>query len=398
MKIAIVTPFGAEERLDHFAEFLLAQGLIGQGTDVRLYTYRIRSNPAYANDGTYKTVPVVRCAQYVGFSPWVFWSLIRFRPKIVVLCHIRSFLSWPAYLAARCIGAKVVFQVVGFLHDPWVVEDRDNPLETVRASVNFISTMGGFLVCAVHGSFLSCWENYVTHMPLVRADARVTITKFEQMMLKRLAGIDSIVIPWGIPPASEHIPEREPTFQDGGHCPASFLLFIGQVKRRKGWDTIVEALAILKRDGIRKDLIFVTSSSPAEYHEATELVHRLELDDRVHFLFNISNEERAWLLHRAMATLAPSRYEGFGLTVFESWVEGVPVLGTDIPVYSDFLLDGDTGLVSKKGDPESLASNLKRLEEPGMHERLVAGGRRMALRYSDQAIVDNFVRLFSSLA
>ena len=37
-RIAIVTPYGAEERLDNYAEFVLAQELIERGYDVRMFT------------------------------------------------------------------------------------------------------------------------------------------------------------------------------------------------------------------------------------------------------------------------------------------------------------------------------------------------------------------------
>lgn len=397
-KIAIITPYGAEERLDHFAEFLLAQRLIPRGHDVRFYTYRIRSISDYANDRTHKGVTVFRCRSLFGMAPRLVWQILRWRPQVVVLCHIRSSLNFPAYFASRLVGAKFIFQVVGFLHDPYVVADRDNPLESIYTDLRIIHRFPQFLGCVFRQRKLTeCWENYTFHYPLYRSDVRVTITPFERDMLKQVTGLDSAVVPWGVRSVDPHAPETMPAPLAGRPFPATFLFYIGQVKKRKGWDTVIEALAILKREGITKELVFVTSSSASEYQEAIDKVHGLGLDDQVWFLFKISNEEKTWLYRRAEATLAPSRYEGFGLTVFESWAEGVPVLGTDIPVYSDFLHDGVTGLVSKKGDPASLARNIQRLSEPGMREKLVEGGRTKVREYTDEKIVDGFLRVIKRL-
>ncbi|MEK7116487.1 MAG: glycosyltransferase family 4 protein [Patescibacteria group bacterium] len=396
LKIAIVTPFGAEERLDHFADFLLAQGLIRKGYDLRFYTYRIRSNPEY-RDGTYKGVRVYRCSQVKGFSPRLVWQLLCFRPNVVILCHIRSLLNFVASIAARLVGAKVIFQVVGVLHDPYIVADRDNPIGTMYSENRIITRFPQFLSCLFnpkkHGS---CWENYAYHAPLAQADVRVNIMNFEHDMLKKATGLESLVIPWGIPLRKE-VEERVPDPQRNTSLPESFLFYIGQVKKRKGWDTIIESLALLKQEGIRKNLVFVTSSSPEEFKEAEDLVTQRGLADQVWVLFRISNEEKAWFYKRAEATLAPSRYEAFGLTLFESFAAGTPVLGTDIPVYSDFLFDGETGMVSKKGDPSTLAENIKRLADPELRKKLVDGGYRIVQKFTDGRMVDSFDRLIQDI-
>jgi glycosyltransferase involved in cell wall biosynthesis len=391
-KVAIVTPYGAEDRLDVFAEFIVAKGLAQRGHEVRFYTYRIRSNPDYAETKkNYKGIQVTRCPQKYGFSPRLIWELIRWRPDVIILCHIRNALSYPAYLVARLVGAKVLFQVVGLLHDPHVVGDRDNPLETIRPEITLLHTLGQFIRYAWKTrNLIDSWENYAFHAPLYKADERITVTEFERGIMKKLVGLDSNVIPWGVPARDPNLHEQKPVMRDGRTLPETYFFYIGQVKKRKGWDTIIEALAILKAQGLRKNLVFVTSSNPSEYQEAIDLVKAHGLEDQVYFLFKISNQEKEWLYMRTEATLTPSRYEGFGLPVFESWVHDKPVLGTDIPVYQDFLIDGETGLVSKKGDPVTLAENIKRLQDQALRTIVIEGGRRKAHEYNDERIVALF--------
>jgi glycosyltransferase involved in cell wall biosynthesis len=316
----------------------------------------------------------------------------------VILCHIRNYLNFSASLAARLVGAKVIFQVIGFLHDPAVSSDREDPLETILPKVRLTHTLRDFFGSLFHRDpFSACWENFIFHSPLYRADARVTITEFEREKLQTVAGLDSTVIPWGISAEPPTLDAREPKTADGKSVPSDFLLLIAQIKRRKGWDTAVEALAALKRQGVNESLVFVTPSSPEECQEAYRRVEELGIADRVVFLRKISNEEKAWLFRRAKATLVPSRYEGFGLPIFESWAYGVPVLGTDIPVFTDFLRHRETGLVSKKGDPSTLAENIKLLADTNVRERVISGGRTMLSKYGDQQIIERFKKLMASI-
>jgi glycosyltransferase involved in cell wall biosynthesis len=399
MNVAIVTPFGAEKRLDAFAEFLIAQHLIKDGQDARLFTYNLENNPEYADKRLiYKTVPTMRCRQRYGFSPRLIIEILKFRPQLVMLCHIRSWLNLSGYVAARLVGAKIVFKVIGFLHDPCIVSDRDNPLETVHPKITLLTSVSRLVKSYFETPPTGCgrWENFVTHYPMARADRLITITEFEREWVKRVMGLDSKLVPWGVKLEADQASESEPQLPEG--CPReNFLFFIGQVKRRKGWDTIIEALALLKEQGVRKDLVFVTSSSPDEYKEAHDLVERLGVKDRVHFLYRVSNEEKAWLYRRATGLLAPSRYEGFGLTPFEAFDFGVPVFGTDIPVYSDFLKDGYNSLISKKGDPVTLAENVKRLDQPGMRDVLIRGGKETVAKYTDKQIYEAYQKAVEGL-
>ncbi|HEU0050985.1 MAG TPA: glycosyltransferase family 4 protein [Patescibacteria group bacterium] len=396
-KVAIVTPFGAEERLDYFPEFVLARGLAARGFDIRFFTYHMRSHSGYRTDGIYKGVRAIRCSQWFGFSPKLIWELFRFRPEVVILGHVRSYLNFSASWAARRIGAEIIFQPFGFLHDPFIVADRDNPLETLYPNPHLIKRLGECVHSMLQTRSIGLsWQNYVFHAPLFSADRRVTISAFERDMLKKITGLESVAIPNGIPPhlVGESI---QPKSQDDRALPSSYLFFIGQVKKRKGWDTILEALALLAKRGVRKNLMFATSSTPQTLEEAMRLANQLGIRDQIWFLQNVSNEEKNWLFTHAEAALAPSRYEGFGLPVVESWVAGTPVLGTDIPVYQDFLIDGVTGLVSKKGDPESLAENIARLEEPGLKEKIVAGGKEKMQEFTDERVVQQFLELFGEL-
>jgi len=86
-RIVIITPFGAEPRCDNYAEFILARGLSKMGHDIHFYTYKMRGNSHYRKDCIYKGIKVFRCRQRFGISPGLFFSIINFRPDIIIFFH-----------------------------------------------------------------------------------------------------------------------------------------------------------------------------------------------------------------------------------------------------------------------------------------------------------------------
>lgn len=390
MKIAIVTPYGAEPRLDNYAEFLLAQAFIKAGHAVHFYTYRLKNNPSYQT-GSYKGVPVIRCRQRLGIAPGLFFSILKFRPDAVMFFHPRSLLSFSAYCAARAAGAKTISEIVGILHDPYMVDDRDDPITTLKKDAKLITSWGGFLKSVFSGRLIWNWKNFLYHMPVAKADRIVAINKDEQNYIKKFYGRDSEVIYWAIP-KNYNRTQAKPA----ANLPEKFLLLVAQVKKRKGWDTAIEAVGLLARQGVHKNLVFVCPR--ADVSEALSYAEKLGIAGQVYFLSAVSNEEKNWLYVQAEAVLVPSRYEGFGLPVFEAFIWGKPVLGTDIPVFLEFLEHGRNALISKTGDPVSLAENIKALNaDPTLAAKIVEAGYKTAEQFSDEVMVKKFLDLIQAL-
>lgn len=390
-KIAIVTPFGAEPRFDNYAEFVLARGLCKLGYAVHFYTYKLRGNPLHARNTLYKGVVTIRCRQRFGISFGLFFSLLRFRPRIVILFHPRSFLNFSAYLAARTSGARIVSEIVGILHDPYITSDRDDPIPNVLQDVRLLTQWQDLLWVPFSRKPFWQWKNFIFHMPIAKADRIVAINKDEQQYVRRFYGREADLIYWCIPKTPrEEVRPPEDTY---GRLPSTYLLFIGQIKKRKGWDTVVEALQILKKRGVKKNLVFVCPTK--ELRSAHEYIQRLGVSDQVFFLSAITNEEKNWLYAHAQYVLAPSRYEGFGLSVFEAFQARKPVLATDIPVYLEFLEHRRNAMISKTGSAEALAGNILELDgNLRLQSTLTLEGVKTADRFSEDVMLKKFLELF----
>ena len=227
-------------------------------------------------------------------------------------------------------------------------------------------------------------------MPVAKADTIVAINKDEQEYVKKIYKRDSHLIYWASPKSDSMSHQTKPA----GTIPDEYLFFIGKIKKRKGWDTVLEALAELKRKGLNKKLIFV---SPDDTAVAKNYATTLGVVNDVFFHSYVSNAEKNWLYTHATYVLAPSRYEGFGLPVFEAFIAGKPLLATDIAVYVEFLQHKKNAMMSKTGDGLNLAQNIIELDNnPQLAKIIVHAGKITASQFTEEIMINKFLELISN--
>jgi phosphatidylinositol alpha-1,6-mannosyltransferase len=85
---------------------------------------------------------------------------------------------------------------------------------------------------------------------------------------------------------------------------------------------------------------------------------------------------RAVMRHAAVFAM-PSRGEGFGLVYLQAMRAGIPCLGSRDDAAADVIVDGETGLLVPRQDPEAIAGAVARLltDEP-MRRRMGDAGQR----------------------
>lgn len=390
-KIAVVTPYGAQANYDNYAEFILAQTLIERGWGVHLYTYAVRGRPGFEQDAVYKEVPVFRCRQRLGLSPKLFFSLLAFRPEVIISFHPKSRLSFTAFLASKCMGVRYVADLVGLLHDPFIVNDTDNPEGNFKNPIHLVTDMRMLLADLVRGRVRGLWTNFICHVPTKHADAIVSMNAEEQKHTKAIYKRESTLIYWCTPRYRETAEVQPPV-----DIPERYYLFIGQIKGRKGWDTAIEAMAERKKQGDHTPLVFLSPSK--DLSAPTELARSLDVLSDIIFLSALPTPEKNWLLTHATYVLIPSRFEGFGLVVFEAFLAGKPVCASDIPTFLEFLKDRTNAVLFPVGDGAGLAQAIETLDaDPALREAMVKEGFATAERFNHNHMTDSYVTLFDSL-
>src|SRR5262249_20345208 len=170
----------------------------------------------------------------------------------------------------------------------------------------------------------------------------------------RLGAAGVHVVPHGLPPVP---PPAEVHRVDG----AVNLLFVGRLERRKGVDTLLEALVPVLREV--PDLVATLagdSDIPGEggttCRSAFEAGPGRELGDRVRFVGRVGDGELAAYYAGCDLLVVPSRYESFGLVLLEGMMMGKPVIAGDAGGMRYIVEDGGTGLRFTPGDASALAA------------------------------------------
>jgi glycosyltransferase involved in cell wall biosynthesis len=179
------------------------------------------------------------------------------------------------------------------------------------------------------------------------------------------------------PPAELPLTEADP----------ARLLLVGRLSPRKGTDVAVEALALLRDQGLDVTLDLAGSVFPGyEWYEQKlrEQVASLGLTGSVRFLGFVAD---IWAAHAAGdMVLVPSRVEPFGNTAVEGQLAGRPVVVSSTQGLVEIVEPGKTGLVVPPDDPAALAEAVRSLLTDWPRARLLAtAGRDEARRRFDPA-------------
>jgi glycosyltransferase involved in cell wall biosynthesis len=146
----------------------------------------------------------------------------------------------------------------------------------------------------------------------------------------------------------------------------------------KGLVPLLEAVAKLRTE---RDIELVVIGQPNDGGRVARTICRLGLAPVVRSVSGISDEELAGLYAEAQVAVVPSLYEGFSLPAIEAMACGIPLVATTGGALPEVVgSDGSTGLLVEPGDPEALATGIRRvLEDETLAVRLGEGGRRRVL-------------------
>lgn len=132
--------------------------------------------------------------------------------------------------------------------------------------------------------------------------------------------------------------------------PEDFLLYVGNFKRHKGIDTLLDAYC---KNTALPPLVLVGQNHETE-HELSEKILRTP---NVRLLGFAGTDFLRVLYSRATLFVFPSLYEGFGYPPLEAMASGCPVLSSDAPAMKEVL--GASAEYFDRGNVEDLLSKLE---------------------------------------
>ena len=150
--------------------------------------------------------------------------------------------------------------------------------------------------------------------------------------------------------------------------PASIMAVASADSPVKGIPTLLRAFAKLITE---RDAFLTVVGKPASGGPTEKLIGELSLGDRVRFVTGISDEDLAELVASTEVAVVPSLYEGFSLPAVEHMASGTPLVASRTGALPE--VTGDAAMLVSPGDPEELASAIRRLlDSPRERERLSA--------------------------
>jgi glycosyltransferase involved in cell wall biosynthesis len=203
-------------------------------------------------------------------------------------------------------------------------------------------------------------------------------------------GIESPRVHWGIhPELLELVPndERRTTNDET----VRFYFPGGFMSKRKPIDTVLEAFRKTEDERLRLIVKAQVERKAPKVERAARRDPRIELITE-----DLPTDEHLRLYASADVSLAPSRWEGLGLHLYEAIAFDVPTVVNDSPPMNEVIRDGENGLLvraipdgqAKSGipaftvDPSELAAAIERLADPELRRRLSDGARESRERWS----------------
>jgi glycosyltransferase-like protein len=242
---------------------------------------------------------------------------------------------------------------------------------------------------------------------IVEPDRVLVVSEQWRRILRDEYGRAADVVPNGIDPSRfpPPSPQVRAALRDRIGARDRFVfLAVGGVEPRKGSVHAFRALARLRREGIDAVLAVVGGHSFQDYTAYRDAALALlpdlglRLGTDVVLLGTVSEAELGGWYHAADALAFPSEKEGWGLVVLEAMAAGLPVVASDLPVFREYLVDGETALLPPVADDVALARAMRALAVDGpLRERLRAGGLALVPRFSWAASAGRHREIYAEL-
>ncbi len=225
---------------------------------------------------------------------------------------------------------------------------------------------------------------------LQSADLRIAPSTDIAVRARELHGVTEPieVVPFGVDPEPFAPCSRA---ELGMAEDAVHVVSCARLVRRKNFATLVAAIAEVDDPLVHLTLL---GDGPERDNLAAQ-AKQLGIADRVHFAGFISGERKHQYLAASDMFVLASEHEGFGLVYLEAMHVGLPVIAAKIGGQTDFLVEGETGMLIDGGQVQPLKAAIRRLAgDPELRRRLGARNVEIAKGLDIAASALRYERLF----
>jgi len=172
-----------------------------------------------------------------------------------------------------------------------------------------------------------------------------------------------------------------------------YFLYVGNAYPHKNLEKLVEAYALLRLRGLK---LILVGKKDFFYIRLKQKVEEMGLSESILFYEKVSDAGLANLYLKAIALIAPSLMEGFGLPVLEAMASNCPVVCSNIDAYKEICADAAVYF-----DPKDINDIKEKLEYILQNEELrkqfVKKGLERAKHFSWAKMAQETLSVYASL-
>ncbi|MGB9880388.1 MAG: glycosyltransferase family 4 protein, partial [Anaerolineae bacterium] len=178
--------------------------------------------------------------------------------------------------------------------------------------------------------------------------------------------------------------------------PALYVLYVGTLQPRKNLLGLLDAFAVLAKEDQETHLVLAGKKGWL-YQPLFAHAEQLGLEERVHFIGYVPQEDLPALISGARVFVLPSFYEGFGLPVLEAMACGTPVICSNVASLPE--VAGDAAILVDLHNTEQLEQAISQvLTDPSLRHDLTEKGLRRVQHFSWQKCAQQTLQLLERVS
>lgn len=283
------------------------------------------------------------------------------------------------------------------------------PYGVVAMFVNFLLNKPMIITAIGTGSIQllsrSGWKAFFSRMVYKRANYITAISRYiAEEIKKEIKSVDVKVINLGVD--YKYWSEKgESSLNDKIKNLKPYILSVGELKRRKGYDVILPILGELFKKHIDLNYIIVANVERNFVYrdELYRQIEELGLSKRVYFFSRLSRDDLRFVFQNAHLYLTLPQningdVEGFGLTIVQSSGCGTPVIVGRGSGAEDAIINNQSGFLVDSRDKKDVLSKIESiLENNVLREKLSIGAKKLAQRQDWINTVAPYVDIYKKI-
>ena len=162
---------------------------------------------------------------------------------------------------------------------------------------------------------------------------------------------------------------------------AGYFFYAGSMRKYKNLSTLIKAYAGIDREIMKRHDLVIAGRQEHEYPALRALAKSLNLDQKVHFVGYLKEEDIIDFYNYSVAFITLSLYESFCLPVVEAMACGIPVIAPDTLSFPE--ITQKIGILIDPLNINEISFSMKRLATDNtLRESFIRRGLKLSERYS----------------